>query len=175
LPSLDLGVGGFRELVLRHQTMVYSIALRMVGDAGLAEEIAQDVFFELYKTQPRLEGEDHLRNWLRRVSAHRSIDQVRRAKVRPGWTAEEYEEEMPAAFCTDEMNVEMAARLEELLMTLPESQRAVVTLRYMEEMEPMEIAAMLEMPVATVRSHLQRALHLARQKAAVLLREYVRE
>ena len=69
----------------------------------------------------------------------------------------------------------MQARLEELLRGLPEQLRVAVVLRYQEEMLPEEIAAMLGQPVATVKSHLQRALKLLRRKAAVTMKEYVRE
>jgi RNA polymerase sigma-70 factor (ECF subfamily) len=69
----------------------------------------------------------------------------------------------------------MGARLEHLLTTLPEAQRAALVLRYQEEMTPEEIAAMLETPVATVKSHLQRGLKLLRAKAQTHLKEFVRD
>ncbi|HET9098822.1 MAG TPA: sigma-70 family RNA polymerase sigma factor, partial [Acidobacteriaceae bacterium] len=56
-------------------------------------------------------------------------------------------------------------RIEQLVAGLPERQRAIMLLRYQEDMSPTEIAAMLEMPVATVKSHLQRALKLLRKTA----------
>jgi len=62
-----------------------------------------------------------------------------------------------------------------LLATLPEAQRAALILRYQEDQTPDEIAATLNAPVTTVKSHLQRGLKLLRAKAAVHLKEYVRE
>jgi RNA polymerase sigma-70 factor (ECF subfamily) len=56
----------------------------------------------------------------------------------------------------------LGARLEQLLATLPESQRAVLILRYQEDLTPEEIAATLQAPVATVKSNLQRGLKLLR-------------
>ena len=58
-----------------------------------------------------------------------------------------------------------AARLEQLLATLPEPQRAALVLRYQEDLTPEEIAATLDAPLATVKSHLQRGLKLLRAKA----------
>ena len=69
----------------------------------------------------------------------------------------------------------IAARLDELLGSLPEAMRTVIVLRYQEEMLPAEIAAVLEQPVATVKSNLQRGLQLMRRKAAATMKEYVRE
>lgn len=60
--------------------------------------------------------------------------------------------------------------LHQLLASLPPVQRSVVVLRYQEELSPDEIATALEMPVATVKSHLQRTLKLLRAKAERMLR-----
>jgi len=68
----------------------------------------------------------------------------------------------------------LGIRLEQLLATLPEQQRAALILRYQEDLTPEEIAATLNSPVATVKSHLQRGLKLLRAKAQNHLREYVR-
>ncbi len=67
-----------------------------------------------------------------------------------------------------------AARLEQLLATLPEPQRAALVLRYQEDLTPEEIAATLDAPLATVKSHLQRGLKLLRAKATNHLGEYIR-
>src|SRR5271166_1657849 len=72
----------FEQLVDTHQSMVYSLAWRMTGDRGLAEEIAQDVFLELDKHLGKLESADHACHWLRRVAMSRSADAMRRRRVR---------------------------------------------------------------------------------------------
>src|SRR6187402_3783714 len=58
----------FRAMVDEHSSMVFSVALRLLGDRGVAEEVAQDVFLELHSWLPRLESADHVRHWLRRVT-----------------------------------------------------------------------------------------------------------
>ena len=65
-------------------------------------------------------------------------------------------------------------RIEELMASLPESQRAALILRYQEDLSPEEIAATLKSPVATVKSQLQRGLKLLRLRASNYLKEYVR-
>lgn len=51
----------FERLIEAHQSMVFSIALRMLGQRGEAEEVAQDVFLELHDVRNRLDGDEHAR------------------------------------------------------------------------------------------------------------------
>src|ERR1700751_5943487 len=70
------------RLLDEHQSMVFSLALRMTADRGLAEEIAQDVFLELDEHLGKMKSADHARFWLRQVTMNRSTDALRRRKVR---------------------------------------------------------------------------------------------
>jgi RNA polymerase sigma-70 factor (ECF subfamily) len=162
----------FEELVDRHQSMVFSIALRMTGDRGLAEEIAQDVFLEMDRHLAKLESADHACFWLRRVTMSRSADALRRRRVRGMDLWVEIDERH--GMRVEERPSPLGSLLEGLLATLPEPQRAALVLRYQEDLTPDEIAATLDAPVATVKSHLQRGLKLLRAKAATHLKEYVR-
>lgn len=165
----------FRGLLREHSSMVYSVALRLLGDPGLAEEVAQDVFLELHRWLPRLEGEDHVRHWLRRVTTHRATDAFRRRSVRPEGQAEEWDEmfdRAPAAGHVRESPMQTA--MERVLLSLPLTQRTVLVLRYGEDLSPEEIARSTGQPLATVKSHLQRGLQLLRRKGSVVLKEFVR-
>ncbi len=164
----------FRRLIETHQRMVFSIALRITGDYATAEEVAQDVFLELHRSGEKLASDDHVRYWLRRVATHRAIDALRRQALRPEAAAEEWVEEQRVDE-TSFNSVALQARLEDLLRTLPEPMRVAVVLRYQEEMMPDEIARMLGQSVASVKSHLHHGLKLLRRKAAVTMKEYVRE
>lgn len=176
--DLDADRDDFRKLVERHQARVFSIAFRILGESGTAEEVAQDVFLELHRSLSRLESEDHVTAWLRRAAVHRATDALRRRKARGGMNSEEFEEGItdgwrevrsPNANGSPLMN-----RVEQLVLALPETQRSVVLMRYQEDLDPEEIAATLSMPLATVRSHLQRALKFLRAKAERTLKEYTR-
>jgi len=162
----------FERLVDEHQSMVYSLALRMTGDRGLAEEIAQDVFLELDKSLSKIESERHACWWLRRVTMSRATDALRRRRVRGMdlWVALDDHHGM----AEEEKGSPLGARLEYLMTTLPEAQRAALILRYQEDLTPEEIAAMLDAPLATVKSHLQRGLKLLRAKATSQLKEFIR-
>jgi RNA polymerase sigma-70 factor (ECF subfamily) len=163
----------FEQLVDEHQSMVFSLAWRMTGDRGLAEEIAQDVFLELDKHLGRMQSQDHARFWLRRVAMSRSADALRRRKVRGMDLWVEIEEGHGAK--AEDCGSPLGARLEQLLTTLPEPQRSALVLRYQEDLTPEEIAATLDAPLATVKSHLQRGLKLLRAKAQTHLKEFVRD
>lgn len=162
----------FEQLVDEHQSMVFSLAWRMTGDRGLAEEVAQDVFLELDRHMERIESPEHALNWLRRVTMSRSADALRRRRVRGVdlWVEIDDAHGAPA----EERQSPLETRLEQLLSTLPEAQRAALVLRYQEDMSPEEIAATVEAPVATVKSNLQRGLKLLRAKATTHLKEYIR-
>jgi RNA polymerase sigma-70 factor (ECF subfamily) len=160
------------ELIDENQSMVYSIALRMTGDCGLAEEIAQDVFLELDQNLRRLESADHARYWLRRVCMNRSTDALRRRKVRRIDRWVELDDNHAAE--RDEAASPLGTRVEILLEGLPEQQRSALILRYQEEQSPEEIAALMGAPTATVKSWLQRGLKLLRERAHTQLGEFVR-
>jgi RNA polymerase sigma-70 factor, ECF subfamily len=162
----------FEQLVDEHQSMVYSLALRMTGDRGLAEEIAQDVFLDLDKHLGKVESPLHARFWLRRVTLSRAADALRRRAVRGVDLWVELEEQHGAP--EEERSSPLGARLEQLMATLPGPQRAALILRYQEDLTPEEIAATLDAPLATVKSNLQRGLKLLRSKAESHLKEFIR-
>jgi RNA polymerase sigma-70 factor, ECF subfamily len=162
----------FEQLVDEHQSMVFSLALRMTGDRGLAEEIAQDVFMELDRNMAKIETAQHAIFWLRRVTISRSTDALRRRRVRGTDLWVEIDESHGVREL--ERGSPLSDRIEALLGTLPEAQRAAIILRYQEDLTPEEIAATLGAPLATVKSQLQRGLKLLRAKAESQLKEYIR-
>jgi RNA polymerase sigma-70 factor (ECF subfamily) len=151
----------FERLLLEHQRMVFSIALRFLRDRAMAEELAQDVFLQLYEKLDELESDEHVRFWLRRVACHRAIDEARRAKARPKTSLEAVPEPAMKVVHNDFLMSEM---LRKLVHALPEKARAIVLLRYQEDMEPTEIGRVLGMPASSVKSLLHRSLRLLRGK-----------
>jgi len=139
--------------------MVFSLAVRFLRDREGAEELAQDVFLQIYQQLGRIESSSHATWWLRRAICHRCIDEVRKRKLRPRVGLEDAPE--PAARDAQRDPL-LQDQLRRLVESLPEKARAVVLLRYQEDMDPREIAEMLEMPISTVKSHLHRSLTLMR-------------
>jgi len=153
----------FGALVCRHQRAVYSLALRMLSDRHAAEDLAQEVFLQLYRSLASVASEAHLSFWLRKVTMHRAIDRLRRE---PRHTGVGLEEAAALAGEAAEGDPILERRLRSLLAELPSAARAVVLLRYQEDLDPVEIARTLKMPVNTVKSHLRRSLAMLRERIA---------
>ena len=158
----------FEAAVREHQSMVFSVAYHFLRDHAAAEELAQEVFLELYRHWDDIESSTHRLHWLRRVASRRCIDQTRRRKLRNHLSLEEAPEPVTFMPATDPM---MKRYIEQLLDKLSETPRMIVILRYQEGLEPAEISDLLDMPVATVKSHLQRSLALLRKKLSFTLGE----
>jgi RNA polymerase sigma-70 factor (ECF subfamily) len=151
----------FAEVLRANQSMVFSLAYHFLRDRAAAEEIAQDVFLRLYRKMDELESAKHVTFWLRKVTSHRCIDYVRKRRSQSTISLEDVAEpSIPEQHGDPLLN----RRLRQLIATLPEKPRIVMVLRYQEDLTPEEISAVLEMPVGTVKSHLQRSLGMLREK-----------
>ncbi len=150
----------FAELIERHEAMVYSLGYHFFGDRSRAEETAQDVFLQLYRNLGGIQSESHLLYWLRQVTTRRCIDQARRSRLKA--VSLDDAAELSAHDRTADPFLDR--RLRQYIEDLPETQRAVVTLRYQEDLDPSEICRIVGMPVNTVKSHLHRALQALRRK-----------
>lgn len=141
--------------------MVFSLAYHYLHDRGLAEDIAQDVFLHLYRNLGALQTPEHLKFWLRKVACHRCIDHARGHQ--PQVSLEEISDPVGETPAADPL---LSQRLQRLVASLPDRARLVVILRFQEELEYHEIAEVMEMPINTVKSNLQRALAVLRGKLA---------
>jgi RNA polymerase sigma-70 factor, ECF subfamily len=151
----------FAEIIKHHQAMVFSIAYHFLNDPSVAEEVAQEIFLDLYRNLESLESPEHVSFWLRRVASHRCIDHARRRRNRPTLALDAIAEPSIEPRRGDPL---LSEKLRKLTATLPEAARSVMVLRFQEDLEPAEIAQVLKMPVNTVKSHLQRSLAVLRQK-----------
>lgn len=151
----------FDALLAENQSMVFSIAWHFLRDHSAAEELAQDVFLALHRNLGAIESPEHAKFWLRKVTSQRCIDRTRRH----WWQREvKMSDSIETASQESERDPLLSARLEKLVASLPEKLRIAVILRYQEDLEPMEIAEILKIPVRTVKGHLQRAIELLREK-----------
>lgn len=155
----------FACLVREYQALVFGVALRICGHRADAEEIAQDAFLQLHHQIDAVADEHHLRHWLIRTASHRAIDRLRQRGRRPEGSAAPLDS-LSAPFREDDPL--LARALARLLATLAGPARAVLVLRFQEDLDPTEIATALDMPVNTVKSHLRRSLEWLRAAAPEL-------
>lgn len=153
----------FRRLVECHQGRVFSLALRVTGLRADAEEVTQDVFVALHAALGQITDAGHLQRWLLRATYHRSIDRLRQQGRQERNLPLETLAGAPQGQAPESTADPLAAsRLHGLLRQLQPDARAVMALRYQEDLDPADIAKVLEMPVYTVKSHLRRSLQWLR-------------
>ena len=151
----------FADLVREHQAMVFSIAYHFVGGREVAEELAQDVFLRLFQHLQGIESPAHLTFWLRRVASRCCIDWFRQQRRKPEVVVGDLPE---APVSTQPRDVLLERRVHRVVQELTATARLVVTLKYQEDLDPADIAAVLDLSVNTVKSHLRRSIERLRAR-----------
>jgi len=151
----------FADIIQEHQSMVFSIAYHFLHDRSRAEEAAQDVFLRLYRNLASIKSPKHMVFWLRKVACRRALDEARKLPKVPPASLEDVAE--PAADSPD-LDPLLSQGLRRLVASLPEDARAVIILRYQEELDLAEIGQILDLPLNTVKSRLARSLGILREK-----------
>jgi len=147
------------DLVLKHyQTKVFHLALSILANREQAEDASQEIFLRIWRALPTYRGASQLSTWIFSIARNASLTALKRAASKPTVSLEE--PGMLAAAEKHEGDPTSNRRtpdLAALLQQLPEKQRQVVTLFYMEEKSYEEVARLLDMPMGTVKTHLFRA------------------
>jgi RNA polymerase sigma-70 factor (ECF subfamily) len=150
----------FRGLVERHEARALGLARRLTGTAADAEEVAQDAFVRAWRALPTFRFEAAFGTWLHRIVTHVALDRrqalARRARREVGVEDGVLEALAGGSAGADEDRITARARLE-LLAALSEAQRTAVTLHYLEDRPVIEVAAAMQVPENTVKTHLSRA------------------
>ncbi len=163
----------FSLLVERYQDRVYNLAYRLLGNPDDALDAAQDTFVRAYVALSRFETDRPFAPWLFRIVTNTCYGMLR--KRRPEVSFEAIEELEPSSGSAaaggsaegdPEQWVLRSIQDEEIqraVLALSEPSRTVVLLRYMEGLSYEAIAAALEMPIGTVKTHLHRARRRLRE------------
>lgn len=175
----------FEGLVREHQSMVFRTLMRMTGAGPHVEDLAQEVFLRLYRALPDFRGDSTLTTYLYRIVINVAQDEWKRRR-----RDREFVASAPANFTEDESSewlenmpgdelhgharnpeqllgdAELQAVVDEALLALPETERAVLVLYHQEDCSYEAISAALEMPINTVRTH----LHRGRKRISQLIR-----
>ncbi len=145
----------FEVLVHRHQAPVYRVALRMLGTAADAEDVAQETFVQAWRSLARFHGNSAFATWLYRIATNRSLDVL--AKRRPSEDLDDLQGDSsldPAAIYAQR---ERTAGVLDVVQALPPDQRAPLVLREFEGLSYEEIGAVLGISLAAVKGRIHRA------------------
>ncbi|HEX4212667.1 MAG TPA: sigma-70 family RNA polymerase sigma factor [Candidatus Dormibacteraeota bacterium] len=149
----------------RYGGLAYSIALRILGDTGRAEDVVQDVFLKIWRAAPGFDpARGQLRTWLITAVRNRSVDYLR---GRGAYQRRELELSPELATTGSDPWEQVSLSLEqdavrEALISLPAEQRQVVELAYFSGYTGGEIAGMIDAPLSTVKGRMRLALEKLR-------------
>lgn len=164
MPLVHEGDARAFEVVFdRHADAAFSLAYRMCGRRGMAQDIVQDAFLSLWRSGARYErSRGSVRSWVLSVVRNRAIDMFRRETVRTGRdvSAEGVVERMPAPddVALDAERREGARNVRAALRDLPAEQRQVIELAYFGGFSHLQIAEMLAVPAGTVKGRMRLGL-----------------
>jgi len=154
----------FGELVIHYYPGVVQVVFRLCGDAGLAQDMAQEAFLRGWINLPSFRPQSSLRNWLYRIAVNATLDVLRR---RP---EEQFEDEVIQMSPDQAMGPESAliekervALLQQAMRSLPEAAHSVLVLREYGGLSYQEIAGVLDVPIGTVMSRLNYARNRMRE------------
>ncbi len=153
----------FAELVRRHQDFVHGVAVRIVRDHSLAEDLAQETFVRAYSAKDRFRGDAAVRTWLYRIATNLALNAVTRRQEYPAGVLPERMTEAQGP--EDEFEVRaLRAHLREAIAGLAEGLRTPLTLRERDEMSYQGIADATGLPLNTVRTRILRARRALRSQ-----------
>lgn len=152
-------VGGdrsaFAVLVERHERRMYNLALRMTGREEDARDATQEAFLMALRKLSSFRGEAAFTTWMHRVTVNACYDVLRKRQRTPVVDASDHEYAGPAAPDHADATA-LALDVQRALATVPDDFRAVLILHDVQDLPYEEIAAILDVPVGTVKSRLHR-------------------
>ena len=174
-------LAAFNELVKKYEKQVYNFAYRLTGNYDDANDIAQEAFLRVYNAIGSFRGDASFTTWLFRITTNVFLDDRKRARAHPHASLDEYmeldessvarqiEDPSPSPEAITEEK-ERAQILQKAIHSLPEYQRAMVNLYHTQQKSYEEIAEIMDLPLGTVKSRLNRA-RLALKEKLTPLRE----
>lgn len=158
----------FTELVTRHGSMTYRVALRMLGDPHEAEDVAQESLVAAWQQLPQFRGASTFATWLYRIVTRRALNRITRTKpTSPLDLLGDPADDGDGPFRSVERDLTVDA-VTNAVTALPAAQRIAVVLHHFEGLPVAQVAAITGSSEASVRSHLFRG----RRTLATTLREW---
>lgn len=164
----------YGELVKRYQGRLVNYLCRLLRSVQEAEDLAQEVFFKLYKALDRYDPKYKFSTWLFRVAQNAAIDRIRKRRLQlvsmdrtgdpdAGMGTWEFASSDPSPY-GDLRNLERGQAIQAAIEQLPWDYRELIVLRHFGELSYDEIAKLKEMPLGTVKNKLFRGRQMMKDK-----------
>ena len=141
----------------RYSSIVYSVALRVLGDTGAAEDVQQDVFMQLWRNPGAFDASrGNLGAWLAVIARNRAIDALRKRK--PEDDVEDVVLSVVPDMAAEADRSRIAVKVREVLAAMPAAQRAALEMAYYEGLTHTEIAAKTGEPLGTIKTRIRAGL-----------------
>jgi RNA polymerase sigma factor (sigma-70 family) len=148
----------YANIINKYKNQVYACILRMTKNPQDAQDLVQESFIKVYHQLEKYDGKGSFAGWIYRVAMNHCLDEFRKKRykinhVEINENSLENPNHPEVVFLKKEKN----RQLEQLITTLPEEERIILLLRYVNELSYDEIGELLNTPVSTVRNKLHRA------------------
>ena len=167
----------FADLLALHERFVYNLALRTIGNATEAEDVAQEAFVRAWQALPSFRGQSAFRTWIYRIVINLCINRFPRLRRELHELGDDNFADLPETAHIEfdpARHTELRERrtlLHREIERLPEGQRMLITLRYQDEMSYEDIASLVGLPLGTVKTGLFRAKERLRQSLSIYQEE----
>jgi RNA polymerase sigma-70 factor (ECF subfamily) len=163
----------FGELIDKYKAILLGISYHIVNDFEQAEDLVQEVFIKAYANIESLNAPGAFGSWIRKIAANASIDWLRKHKNERYLNKSEnnWKNLKLVSDSGDEFTPEAKIFIKEKINLLPEDQKAVIVMKYVEDLSYEEIAQYLDIPAGTVKSRLYRAKETLSKEMKKALRE----
>lgn len=173
--TLAQDLDAYGEIVRQFQYLAYGYAFALLGDAHLAEDMAQEAFIEAYQNLAKLDQPDAFPGWLRKIVLKRCdrLIRLKRLRTAPLDAAGQVADRQPGPAAAAEQR-ELKDRILDAIARLPENERTVTTLFYIDGYSQSDIAEFLEVPVSTVNNRLHASREALRERMETVIGETLR-
>lgn len=162
-------VQAFEELMQSHESRIYAIALRMMGNREDAQDCAQEAMVRIYRAMGSFKGQSALATWIYRITMNTCLDELRRRKARKGTSLDSLVDNGWSPTDTGDtpeehgLRVEKQNALNQAIQSLPDDMRAAIILRDVKGYSYDEIASILDANVGTIKSRISRGREKLRE------------
>lgn len=168
-------LAAFEQLVEKYQSRVYTIAYRYMGNYADASDLAQESFIKIYRSLESFRGEAGFMSWMYRLVTNVCLDELRRRGRSKTVSIEELMEGKKGLIMRREISGsrlpedavirrELQQEVQNVLNSLSEEHRIIVVMRDIQGYSYEEIAQLLQCSLGTVKSRLNRARHILKEK-----------